>query len=266
MFLPTPAPIRPAETDFVWVIVPFSRPENLNLVLSNFNRQTFPKKKLVLVENGRAVGAAHGIGIGSDSRHSPAPLVLTSERHQSIAKNTALKEIRQRGGGFTVVMDDDDWYGPEFVAEAAGYARTYDIIGKVRHFTSVDGHLWLCARERALRPARTLAGSTIACWAERCPDYPMDKVGEEAALCNRAERMGMSIFATDIYHYVCRRSSGGRHTWPITNERLREHESACHALDLGEEDLDIVTGAKRDVQTVLLAPRIINRPHANTGT
>ena len=56
MRLPTPLTLRPAETDHVWVVVPFSRPENFEHVLANFRRQKFPFKKLVLVFNGRALG------------------------------------------------------------------------------------------------------------------------------------------------------------------------------------------------------------------
>ena len=224
MILPAPTPPRSPETDFVWVVVPFSRPENLNLVLANFNRQTFPNKKLVLVENGRALGAAHGVAHGDDSRHAAPPLVLMSERHQSLAKNLALREIRKRGGGFTVVMDDDDWYGPEFVAEAAGYARTYDVIGKVRNFVSCDDRLWLCSREASERKASWVTGGTIACWAEFCPDYPLDRSGEDVAFCSLAQRQGLTVFATSMYHYLYQRSDTG-HAWNISKQRLREFEA-----------------------------------------
>lgn len=253
------APIREPETDFVWVIVPFSRPENLSFVLANFNRQSFRNKRLVLVENGRAVGAAHGLaGAGQDS---PAPLVLMSERHQSIAKNLALREIRQLGGGFTVTMDDDDWYGPEYLAEAVGYARTYDIIGKARNFVSIEGNLWLCSRERALREQSWVTGGTIACWAERCPAYPLERSGEDVVFCNLAKRMGLSVFATSIHHYLYRRRDSEQHAWGIKSARLREIESARGAADLGDEDFDIVCGNKLEVAAKLLSPRFSGERH-----
>lgn len=249
MMLPAPKPLRDAETDSVWVIVPFSRPENLNLVLSNFNRQKFPFKKLVLVENGAAIGAAHSF------THMNNALVLMSERHQSIAKNTALHEIRKRGGGFTVVMDDDDWYGPHFLTEACGYARTYDIIGKNRHFVSVDGEsMWLCHREQANRKTDWLTGGTIACWAENCPEYPMLRSGEDARFCLTAAKLGMSIYGTDVYHYLYRRSSTATHAWRINRRQLRDYESSARALDLGPENLDVVSGVNLSVDALPLYP------------
>jgi len=252
MKLPTPLPLRDAETDHVWVIVPFSRPENLHHVLANFRRQKFPFKKLCLVENGRALAAA---AEPRQKERFDAHLLLTSDPHQSSAKNTALHEIRQRGGGFTVVMDDDDWYGPQFLTEAAGYARTYDVVGKSRHFVSMDGQLWLCSRERAHRPIASLNGGTIGCWAETAPEYQVTAHGEDIMFCREAERRGMKCFGTDIYHYLYRRESNRDHAWRISAEDLRSYESDSGALDLGPEDLEIVAGQKLVVEAERLAAR-----------
>ncbi len=243
--LPTPLPLRAAEVDLVWVIVPFSRPENAWSVLANFARQRFPSKKLVLVANGRA------------RNHQPlggVSLTLTSDAHQSDAKNTALTEIKKRGGGFTVVMDDDDYYGPDFLTEAAGYAKTHDVIGKARHFVSADSSLWLCGREQRGRKTSWLTGGTIACWAESAPEYPRVSYGEDAEFCARAERQGMSVFGTDVYHYLYFRNSSCGHAWRMSTADLRLHESAKGALDLGAIDLDIINGRRPECRGDVLAP------------
>lgn len=244
MQLPTPAPLRDAETDHVWVLVPLSRPENVARVIENFSRQVFANKSLVVVLNGRA----------RDLQPEQAGLswatVLTSDAHQSIAKNTALEEVRRRGGGFTVVMDDDDWYGPHFLTESCGYARKYDITGKMRHFISVnDRELWLCRREQRLRTNTWLNGGTIACWAETAPQYPILPHGEDSDFVVGAQMGGMKIFSTDIYHYLYRREDQGlqAHVWPISGHNLRIYESERGALDLGPVDLSIVTGERTEV-------------------
>jgi hypothetical protein len=251
MRLPDPLPLRDAETDFVWVIVPFSRPERLEQVLANFSRQKFPFKKLVLVAN----GAARRIAEHAQLVTGWSIMMLTSDAHQSIAKNTALHEIRKRGGGFTVVMDDDDYYGPQYLTEACGYANTYDVIGKSRHFMSVDGNLWLCGRELRGHQVGWLTGGTIACWAESAPEYPQLSSGEDAAFCALAESRGMRIFGTDLYHYLYRRESKQDHAWRIGHEDLRMYESARGALDLGDEDLDVVNGNKLEVDGQVLGAR-----------
>lgn len=251
MRLPTPAPLRDAETDYVWVIVPFSRPDRLNHVLANFNRQKFPLKKLVLVRNGKAIDTGSTFYALTQSA-----VLLQSAAHQSAAKNTGLAEVRKRGGGFCVTMDDDDWYGPNYLTEACGYAETYDIIGKSRHFMSVDGNLWLCRREQANRKTGWLTGGTIACWAERCPEYRELPWGEDATFCMDAARRGMSIFGTDLYHYRYTRDSKQNHTWSTSAEDLRLTESARCALDLGVEDLNIVSGTRLDVECSVLAEHL----------
>jgi hypothetical protein len=54
----------------------------------------------------------------------------------------------------------------------------------------------------------------------------------------------MTVFGTDIYHYLYRRSATQEHAWRVTPRQLRDHESERGALDLGQEDLDIVTGER----------------------
>lgn len=254
MQLPKPLPLRDAETDLVWVIVPWSRPWLIEHVHANFRRQKFPFKKLVLVANGSEWDSTFGNEVLLAAA-SWGATVLTSDAHQSAAKNTALAEIRKRGGGFTVTMDDDDWYGPEYLTEACGYARTCDVIGKSRHFMSVDGNLWLCGREQANRPTSWLTGGTIACWAETAPEYPLVASGEDAEFCAAAALRGMSIFGTDLYQYLYRRHSKSDHTWKMSHEKLRQYESARRSLDLGAENLRVVTGATLDVEGSVLAPR-----------
>jgi len=250
--LPPPEALRPAEADLAWVIVPCSRPQNLERVLANFTRQKFPFKKLVVVLNGEARSLTPMQQLRLDNHQA---LVLTSDHHQSAAKNTALYEIKKRGGGFTVVMDDDDWYGPQYLTEAVGYARTYDIIGKRRHFVHVLGDLWLCTRELRLQEGGWLTGGTIACWAENCPDYSVKHdFGEDAAFCQAAVARGMTIFSTDVYQYLYYRGWSQAHTWKMSPQQLRHYESARSALDLGPCDLSLVTGEKLSVLGQRLSP------------
>lgn len=246
MRLPEPIPLRDPETHSVWVIVPLSRPENVQRVLGNFSRQAFPGKRLLVVLNGRARDLVpEQVGLGEAK-------VLTSDAHQSIAKNTALSEIRKLGGGFTVVMDDDDWYGPQFLDEACGYARTYDVVGKMRHFVSVDEELWLCRREQRMHTNSWLNGGTIACWAETAPNYTIMPHGEDSDFVIGAQLSGMKAFSTDIYHYLYRRESQGSHAWSVSSRELRIYESDRGALHLGHVDHAIVSGKQLTVDAAPL--------------
>jgi hypothetical protein len=235
-FLPEPSALRAPETDHVWVLAPCSRPGNLGLIAENFLRQRFQEKSLLIVENGPAVGA-------SASMHLPfGTCIITSDHNISLAKNTGLDEIRKRGGGFVAIMDDDDWYGPDYLDEAAGWARSYDVIGKNRHFLNMDGELWLCQRRLAHRRTQYLCGGTICCWAETCPNYPIVRTADDVGLCSILVNQGATLWGTSVNHYCYTRSSNADHTWKVRD--LRELPFTQNALLLGPMDAAVVTGRK----------------------
>lgn len=246
--LPPYCPRTPA-VETIWVIVPFSRPEQLSFVVDNFTRQRFPGKKLCLVENGRAVGACTQYNVQPD-------LLLTSEQHQAIAKNTALAEIRARGGGFFAAWDDDDWYGPEYLAELAGAARDAELVGKNAHFVDVGGDMLLCHRDRIGYEAPYLAGSGLAGFAEAVGFYPVQRVSEDIDFCLRLRSEGARILNLSPYHYLVRRYyEGARHTWSIAQANYLLEQRGAWALSLGPPDEAIVTGERPITRTRLIGER-----------
>ncbi len=251
MIAPYPGPRSPQVT-CLWVIVPFRRRAHLPRVLENFSRQRFSEKRLLLIENGAAIGAAKALGTCVPT------MVLESREHQSIAKNEALAYIRKQGGGFFTTMDDDDWYGPGYLDELAGYARSYEAIGKLWHFVSLgEGigdplpQLLLCNRRYADQETQWLTGGTISAWAEDAVDFPIVSDAEDIAWSAAMVRRGARIRALSIYHYLYRRSyAGATHTWKGSREFFLRTVSPAGPLEFplapsGDIDLEIVTGARR---------------------
>lgn len=233
--LPNPPTIRSPEASHVWVITPCSRPEFLDNALANFARQRFPQKTLVLVENGPSVGQL--------AARAPGAIVVTSEQHIASAKNAALHEVRKRGGGFTAIFDDDDWYSEHYLDEAVGFARQADVVGKTRHFLDVEGVFWCCWVDRANRRSQHAVGGTICGWAETLPDYPRVTPADDLALCTKLLEMGAKIWSSSIYHYLYRRH-GGEHTWSISRENWNRLPFMIGAIELGEVDLRVVSGER----------------------
>jgi len=245
---PCPAPLPP-QVDKIWVVVPFSRPEHWERVLGNFSRQRFPGKRLIVVGNGRA-GNAGALSLGNAHW-------ITSAPHISHAKNEALEWIKRHGGGFFATMDDDDWYGPGYLDEIAGLARSADAFGKQRHFVSLGDdisdpkpQLLLTGRiEADLNPASWLTGGTISGWSETALPYRAVPT-EDLDWCARMRANGASLRALSIYHYLYRRSyAGARHTWEQSRQACLSAQQRAGALEFpvtksGEVDLEIVTGDK----------------------
>jgi hypothetical protein len=258
---PYPGPL-PSQIDKIWVVVPFSRPGHLARVLGNFARQRFIGKRLIIVENGGALGSVP----------QPTPcLVLHSPEHVSHAKNAALDFIKKQGGGFFTTMDDDDWYGPGYLDEVAGHARSYDALGKQRHFVSLGDdiqdpapQLLLTGRLQAnLDPAPWFTGGTISGWAETALPYRAVPA-EDIDWCDRMRAQGARLRGLSIYHYLYRRSyAGAKHTWEQTRGRFIAGHLHTDTLEFpvtgaGEIDIEIVTGEKTPTRyRVVGQPRFI---------
>jgi len=254
---PYPGPRAP-QINTLWVVVPFSRPHYFDNVWRNFERQRFPGKRLLI--------AANGLGSGAESmwRDLGADFIATRD-HQSTAKNEALAFIRKHGGGCFSIMDDDDWYGPGYLDEVAGYAKDYEALGKQWHFVSLGegdpGEVtFVCANRRYanLDPASWFTGGTISGWAETAKDFPVVAEGEDIQWCHAMKRQGARLRGLSIYHYLYRRSYGGaKHAWRITRQAFERALRVGDALEfpltgMGQIDLDIVTGEKNPTECRLI--------------
>lgn len=241
----------------VTVIVPLSRPRFMRDVIENFARQTFARKRLVIVENGEAVGACAKAGFVPD-------VVLTSDAHQSAAKNVGLEWLRERGGGFFATMDDDDYFGPRYLEEAVAHSGRGDIIGKSACFTrTAGGVMRYFEHEGALQFVNYVHGPTIAAWAEFVDDFPLIAWGEDAAFIIAARKAGAKAWATSRFHFLQRRFPGRHHTWQITDRQMVQ-ASAGLVFEVGPEDRDVVDGLK-DAPQCAVIPKSERQPWDHPG-
>lgn len=194
------------------IIVPFSRPDRLPAVLDNFKRQHHADKRLIVVENGRALGACKHAGVAPD-------VLLTSDAHQAHAKNEGLAWIRKNGGGYFATMDDDDYYGPDYLTEVEAHRKNGTVVGKLDQFVSMGDKLLLLQGqvEEDGQPIQSLNGPTICAQAEDSVDFPADKPwGEDGDWLEKMRRKGATFWATSPYHYCYRRHPHS--TWPVKDE------------------------------------------------
>lgn len=190
-------------------MVPLSRPEMLPRVRDNLACQRV-RPRVCVVENGRAVGACLAAGFQPDA-------LLSSEPHQSVARNTALEHLQTKvPDSYWVAMDDDDLYGPEYVAEHVGLAKHGTLVGKTTH--------WVLFEERFLavfRPwecngsARHLNGATLGAFVRESPPFPIMGCGEDGAFASAFRARGGKTYHSSSYHTAyCRRGDGrGDHTF-----------------------------------------------------
>ncbi len=250
--LDNPAPIklspykghRPPKVWDITVIVPINRRADIKNVLINFKRQEFAGKRLLVVENGEAVGACASIGLEPDT-------LLQSEENVSVARNTALDHIRKNGGGFVSMWDSDDYYGPGYLDEVAGLVGTAEVIGKSRHFVKYDNLLYLFLWKLPGRFVQWANGPTLSFQADEIPHYPIqDGAAEEVVWQKYITTRGGKIYNSSIYHHCYYRVSDAshKHLWKITLKQMVTLTGT--PVFIGMPDYDLINGLKHLTKTI----------------
>lgn len=200
----------------IWVIVPFSRPQYLENLKSNFLRQKFYNKKLIIVENGKGIGTCKRFGFKPD-------ILLTSKPHQSDAKNKGIEALQDINAEFWTTFDDDDWYGPDYLQELYENSDKADIIGKSSIFNkTTEGKLRLFS---GLENASTfdLHGPTISGWTKSTIFFlNTGRWGEDMQFLYRLNDKGATFWSTSKYNFIYQRFKSHDHAWTVTDYQLSQ--------------------------------------------
>lgn len=187
------------------------RPDWVRQSIRYFQRQTYPARELVIVDNGR----------GSCERDLPCdPRIRYVHRPQRMTigamRNLACEMAR---GDFIAHWDDDDWYGPERLAVqvapiAAGAADVTAFTG-TPFFDVARVMMWQCSAELFARMfAHGVHGGTLV-YARRlfgAHRFPNASIAEDAAFLRAAMIGGARLAQVDAgQHFVYVRH--GQNAW-----------------------------------------------------
>lgn len=253
-------------TTSIWVVVPCCREQQIRWVLDGFRRQEHPDKKLCIVENGEALGACERLGIVPH-------LIINSDAQVSRARNAGMYAIRERGGGWISMWDDDDWYGPGYLSEMAELieSKRADIYGKHRHFVATPNRgLWLFNEKAQNKPSWHVHGPTLVFRAEEGVLFKEQKEAEEIRWCHDMGKLGARVWAASIHHLLYLRYDGAHeHTWEADDDRVAfasVSNDYCYQLDSidtrivkGEEDWRehvLKRYGKRTADPIMCAPLV----------
>jgi hypothetical protein len=199
----------------VSVLLVTRRPEMVPFALRQLARQREADFEVIL--------AAHGFEADPDvldwfREHCPAPLTAFIADPGTLFGEVLNQAASRATGDVLLKMDDDDWYGPEFIADlllARGYSGA-EIVGCPPEFTFVEP-LWLTTRRpddtEVYRPF--VAGGTML--IDRAAfrslgGFRHTKKYVDANLLSAVISAGGSVYRTHGLGYVLRRGSQG-HTW-----------------------------------------------------
>jgi hypothetical protein len=155
--------------------------------------------------------------------------------------------IRDRGGGWISMWDDDDWYGPAYLSEMvelieSGKAEVY---GKQRHFVATPSRGMALFNEKGQNKyAMHVHGPTLVFRAEEGRAFHEQKEAEEIRWCHEMMKLGARIWSASIHHLLYLRWEGGHsHTW-MASDDLVAHASMSndYIYEFDSVDMRIVTG------------------------
>ena len=191
------------------------RPQLLDAVVANIARQVDVDLEVIFVANTtrfdiRAVERAFADLPQAVILHPPARLSLGA------ALNRAMERTDAR---FVAKFDDDDLYGPHFLADslrAHGYAGA-GVVGKHTYYARIErtGRTYLRFPLNEFRYSGTLAGGTLVLDRDRIGQQRFADIslGEDRDFLARCHRNGHSTFAADRFNFVQMRT--GTNSWVV---------------------------------------------------
>lgn len=217
------------------------RPQNLETLLRQVAVQCWSDRELILVLHGdsfdlpavRQQVAVHLPGLPTQILHRPRSETLGDCLNAG---------IRQSRGDFWAKMDDDDLYGPHYLADALLTLQISqaDVVGKHSFFAYVQSTdtLYLRHPGHTHQEDRFVAGGTLlarrTAW-ERVKFVSRTGGGDTVWLRHCAEA-GMKIVSGDCYNYILIRHADSRqHTWTISpQDFLASCDYVASGLDLSQ--------------------------------
>src|SRR5690606_38936333 len=205
------------------------RPERVLEALENFRRQSHPCCELIVVLHGQSMPAAE---LSAGSRR-----VVVLQAPMSIGLGDCLNLAASHARGkYWAKMDDDDYYGPDYLARIHALLETAaaEVAGMPLLFTRFesDGAVY-CDPSRLTfayrvadgwRPGEicgaTLAGTTDV--LRRIPFVSDRRQGVDSQFLNDCSHQGVRIAVGDGFGYLCRRSAdASHHTWEGDEDGVR---------------------------------------------
>ncbi|GAA2991196.1 glycosyltransferase [Streptosporangium longisporum] len=208
------APARPPAT--VSVLLATRRPDMVPFALEQLARQRGATFEVILALHG--VSASHpGVAGALASFERP---VTVFEPDAGTVFGTVLNQAAARASGsFLLKMDDDDWYGPDFVSDLL-LAHSYSgaqVVGMVPEFVHLASIGVTVHREQVTEQITNfIAGGTI--FSERSA---FEAVGGfrpmpgtiDAQFQHAVQAAGGQIYRTQGLGYILRRGNVANHTW-----------------------------------------------------
>lgn len=209
----------------VSIIVSTNRKNALNNILSNYIRQNYEKKELIIIINNNS------IELGKWKEKTGNIMgVRVFKLNENLSLGRCLNfGISKSKYEYIAKFDDDDYYGSKYIVDSLKNFKTTDadLIGKqaIYVYFKEDNDLTLMSGYMEEKYTDFVAGSTMIFKKEifnkvRFPDI---SIAEDVEFCRACLRNRIKVYSGNKYHYLyIRESSEKDHTWQMKNEDIRK--------------------------------------------
>lgn len=219
-------PAPPAEPPLVSILAASNRPDRLDTILQNYQRQLHPRLELIVLVNSDQYDM-HEV----ERKLEPIP----NARVFKVPESKTLADCLNLGlehatGSFIAKFDDDDLYGAHYLTDLLLCTRFTDaaILGKRAYYCHLEA-----SDQTALRFGRNIHkevnfvhGATLLMKRELFAKLRFTPVrqGTDTLLQRAAALHGFSVYSADPYNFIhMRHADKNTHTWKIADEELLAH-------------------------------------------
>jgi hypothetical protein len=208
-------------TQGVSVITCTNRPSFMEKVFSNYLRQTYTPKELIVVLHNNSMNIDDWRAMASSY---PDVRVFQLDERISLGEcyNFAVEHSRFE---FIAKFDDDDYYAPRYLTDSINTFRYTDagIVGKSSRYIYFENNstLALCTPSPENSYAEYVVGATMIIKKDvfRQVKFQHITCGEDSEFQKECSQMGIKIFSGDKNNYVTIRHSGKEsHTFQIDDD------------------------------------------------
>lgn len=207
----------------VSVITCTNRPRYMKNVLENYHRQLYRDKELIIILNDNKMKINEWTTI---TNNYPDITVFQVDEKKSLGYclNYAIEKAQ-----YNVIakLDDDDYYGPEYLSQAVNALKYADVVGKYCTYVYFEESKTLAIRnpKRENQYVYRLEGPTLVFRKEifNTVKFKDKSLGEDIQFCKDCLKNGIKLYATDKYNYVyVRHGSKDKHAWNIRDELYKK--------------------------------------------
>lgn len=230
----------------VTVITCTNRPRYIKNVFENYNRQVYKDKELIVILNNNKMNIKEW---ALKAQEYPSVSVFQVDERKSLGYCLNFG-IKKASYGVISKMDDDDYYGPDYLLQAVNALKYADVVGKYSTYVYFEDSKTLAIRnpKRESRYVYRLEGPTLV-FRKKISDkieFHDKSLGEDIQFCKDCLKNGIKLYATDKNNYVyIRHGASDKHAWNIRDELYKK---LCRIIGKVDDYISYVEKSKSKIK------------------